>query len=284
MAMLVDNLPRQEYQGGHETMTEEQMKERIRKMENLDSIEQEVVEVMLRIQRESGTISEKLFLFLQDKLEKFHLELDKVETMGDDEVRKKRKSDAALVTTTLKLLDTKANKVSDDDPNEQTEVLDSAPEKCLHPPTEEITKTQHDDQCKINDKPLEEQLNKDRDQTISGTEENFDDTIQEIHPRRVNMSAFEHKVVTMIDLSDMSTKDLKVTVENNELLVRGDGWRMRRGLPTNCHTERTMAQLSCDGILFVNIPRRRIMSNRINLPFRFHDEKLNYGTNFPLWI
>ena len=83
------------------------------------------------------------------ELEKFHLELDKVETMGDDEVRKKRKSDARLVTATLKLLDTKANKVCDDDPNEKTEIEDSTPENSLHPPIEEITKTTHDDQCNL---------------------------------------------------------------------------------------------------------------------------------------
>ena len=35
-------------------------------------------------------------------------------------------------------------------------------------------------------------------------QENFDDRIQEIHPRRVNMSVLEHKVVTMIDLSDLT--------------------------------------------------------------------------------
>merc|ERR1712018_114129 len=139
MTLLVDNLARQELPG-QGNMTEEHMKSRISKMEKLDSIEQEVVEVMLRIQKETETISEKEFLILQDKLEKFHLGLDGVETMGDDELRKKRKAVAALVTATLKLLDIKANKISDEQiENEETGTAEIGPENgLLTPSTEEI--------------------------------------------------------------------------------------------------------------------------------------------------
>merc|ERR1711944_294180 len=124
MTILVDNLAHQVLPG-QGNMTDEQMKSRISKMEKLDSMEQEVVEVMLRIQKETETTSEKEFLILQDKLEKFHIGLDGVETMGDDEVRKKRKAVAALVTATLKLLDIKANKISDEQiENEETDTAD----------------------------------------------------------------------------------------------------------------------------------------------------------------
>merc|ERR1712018_245135 len=90
MTILVDNLARQELPG-QGNMTDEQMKSRISKTEKLDSIELKVVEVMLRIQKENETISEKEFLILQDKLEKFHIGLDGVETMGDAEVRRKER-------------------------------------------------------------------------------------------------------------------------------------------------------------------------------------------------
>jgi len=294
MTILVDNLARQELPG-QGNMTEEQMKSRISKMEKLDSMEQEVVEVMLRIQKETETISEKEFLILQDKLEKFHLGLDGVETMGDDEVRKKRKAVAALVTATLKLLDIKANKISDEQiENEETEIEDTVdengPENDLLPPSiEEINKIKQNETPIVIDKPLTTDKTEDNDKNISMEEEdvtkkNFDDKIHEISPGRVKMSVSEHKVVAMIDLSDLSTKDLKVNVENNELLVSGDGWSIRRGLPTNCLTERTMAQLSCDGALFVNIPRRRNLYQRRNFPFRFNEEKFDYGTNFPFWF
>merc|ERR1712018_117459 len=280
MTILVDNLARQELPG-QGNMTEEQMKSRISKMEKLDSMEQEVVEVMLRIQKETETISEKEFLILQDKLEKFHIGLDGVETMGDDEVRKKRKAVAALVTATLKLLDIKANKISDEQiENEETDTADEiGPENGLLAETPIII-----------DKPsLTTDQIEDKDKNISVEEreeskKNIDDKIHEISPGRVKMSVSEHKVVAMIDLSDLSTKDLKVNVENNELLVSGDGWSIRRGLPTNCLTERTMAQLSCDGALFVNIPRRRNLYQRRNFPFRFNEEKFDYGTNFPFWF
>merc|ERR1712038_1156676 len=294
MTILVDNLARQELPG-QGNMTEEQMKNRIGKMEKLDSIEQEVVEVMLRIQKETETVSEKEFLILQDKLEKFHLGLDRIETMGDDEVRKKRKAVAALVTATLKLLDVKADKISDEPiENEESEIEDTASavaeigsENSLLPPSiEEITENKDNEAPKINDKPLTTDQTEGQDKNISMAEEDkpknvIDDTIS---PGRVKMSVSEHKVVAMIDLSDLSTKDLKVGVENNELLVSGDGWSIRRGLPTNCLTERTMAQLSCDGTLFVNIPRRRNLYQRHNFPFRFNEEKFDYGTNFPFWI
>jgi len=294
MTILVDNLARQELPG-QGNMTEEQMKNRIGKMEKLDSIEHEVVEVMLRIQKETETVSEKEFLILQDKLEKFHLGLDRIETMGDDEVRKKRKAVAALVTATLKLLDVKADKISDEPiENEETEIEDTASavaeigsENGLLPPSiEEITENKDNEAPKINDKPLTTDQTEGQDKNISMAEEDepknvIDDTIS---PGRVKMSVSEHKVVAMIDLSDLSTKDLKVGVENNELLVSGDGWSIRRGLPTNCLTERTMAQLSCDGTLFVNIPRRRNLYQRHNFPFRFNEEKFDYGTNFPFWM
>merc|ERR1712038_1232557 len=292
MTILVDNLARQELPGN---MTDEQMKSRISKMEKLDLMEQEVVEVMLRIQKETETISEKEFLILQDKLEKFHLGLDGVETMGDTEVRKKRKTVAALVTATLKLLDIKANKISDEQiENEETEIEDTVdengPENDLLPPSiEEINQIKHNENPIIIDTPLTTEQTDDKDKNTSTEEEdetkkNIDDTIHEISPGRVKMSVSEHKVVAMIDLSDLSTKDLKVKVENNELLVSGDGWSIRRGLPTNCLTERTMAQLSCDGALFVNIPRRRNLYQRQNFPFRFNEEKFDYGTNFPFWF
>merc|ERR1712018_666378 len=289
MTILVDNLARQELPG-QGNMTEEQMKSRISKMEKLDSMDQEVVELMLRIQKETETISEKEFLILQDKLEKFHLGLDGVETMGDDEVRKKRKAVAALVTATLKLLDIKANKISDEQiENEETDTADEiGPENgLLAPSTEEI---EHNETPIIIDKPsLTTDQIEDKDKNISVEEgeeskKNIDDKIHEISPGRVKMSVSEHKVVAMIGLSDLSTKALTVNVENNELLVSGDGWSIRRGLPTNCLTERTMAQLSCDGALFVNIPRRRNLPQRNNFPFRFNEEKFDYGTNFPFWF
>merc|ERR1712018_900821 len=294
MTLLVDNLARQELPG-QGNMTEEHMKSRISKLEQLDSIEQEVGEVVMRIQGETETISEKAFLVLQDKLEKFHLGLDGIETMGDDEVRKKRKAVAALVTATLKLLDIKANKISDEQiENEETEIEDTVDEigpenGLLTPSTEEINQIKHNENPIIIDKPLTTDQIEDKDKNISTEEEdetkkNIDDKIHEISLGRVNMSVSEHKVVAMIDLSDLSTKDLKVNVENNELLVSGDGWSIRRGLPTNCLTERTMAQLSCDGALFVNIPRRRNLYQRRNFPFRFNEEKFDYGTNFPFWF
>merc|ERR1711944_42826 len=294
MTILVDNLAHQVLPG-QGNMTDEQMKSRISKMEKLDSIEQEVVEGMLRIQKETETISEKEFLILQDKLEKFHIGLDGVETMGDDEVRKKRKAVAALVTATLKLLDIKANKISDEQKeNEETEIEDTVdeigPENGLLPPSiEEINKIKHNENPIVIDKPLTTDQIEDKDKNISMEEEDetkkdIVDKIHEISPRRVKMSVSEHKVVAMIDLSDLSTKDLKVNVENNELLVSGDGWSIRRGLPTNCLTERTMAQLSCDGAFFVNIPRRRNLYQRRNFPFRFNEEKFDYGTNFPFWF
>merc|ERR1712018_878528 len=245
MTILVDNLARQELPG-QGNMTEEQMKSRISKMEKLDPIEQEVVEVMLRIQKETETISEKEFLILQDKLEKFHLGLDGVETMGDDEVRKKRKAVAALVTATLKLLDIKANKISDEQiENEETEIEDTVDEigpenGLLTPSTEEINQIKHNENPIIIDKPLTTDQIEDKDKNISTEEEDetknidIDDKIHEISPGRVKMSVSEHKVVAMIDLSDLSTKDLIVNVENNELLVSGDGWSIRRGLPSNC--------------------------------------------------
>merc|ERR1712018_808408 len=294
MTILVDNLARQELPG-QGNMTDEQMKSRISKMEKLDSMEQEVVEVMLRIQKETETISEKEFLILQDKLEKFHIGLDGVETMGDDEVRKKRKAVAALVTATLKLLDIKANKISDEQiENEETDIEDTVDEivpenGLLTPSIEEITQIKLNETPIIIDKPLTTDQTEDKDKNISKEEEDetkkdIVDKIHEISPGRVKISVSEHKVVAMIDLSDLSTKDLKVNVENNELLVSGDGWSIRRGLPTNCLTERTMAQLSCDGALFVNIPRRRNLYQRRNFPFRFNEEKFDYGTNFPFWF
>merc|ERR1712018_1044841 len=289
MTILVDNLARQELPG-QGNMTDEQMKSRISKMEKLDSMDQEVVELMLRIQKETETISEKEFLILQDKLEKFHLGLDGVETMGDDEVRKKRKAVAALVTATLKLLDIKANKISDEQIENEETVDEIGPENGpLTPSIEEIDQIKHNENPIIIDKPLTTDQIEDKDKNISTEEEdetkkNIDDKIHEISPGRVKMSVSEHKVVAMIDLSDLSTKDLKVNVENNELLVSGDGWSIRRGLPSNCLTERTMAQLSCDGALFVNIPRRKNLYQRRNFPFRFNEEKFDYGTNFPFWF
>merc|ERR1712173_26375 len=282
MTILVDNLARQ-LLPGQGNMTDEQMKSRISKMAKLDSIEQEVVEVMLRIQKETETISEKEFLILQDKLEKFHLGLDGVETMGDDEVRKKRKAVAALVTATLKLLDIKANKISDEQIENEDNIDEIGAENgLLTPSIEEINQIKHNENPIIIDTPLTTEQTEDKDKNTSTEEEdetkkNIDDTIHEISPGRVKMSVSEHKVVAMIDLSDLSTKDLKVNVENNELLVSGDGWSIRRGLPTNCLTERTMAQLSCDGALFVNIPRRRNLYQRRNFPFRFNEEKFDYG-------
>merc|ERR1712018_306986 len=279
MTILVDNLARQELPG-QGNMTDEQMKSRISKMEKLDSIELKVVEVMLRIQKENETISEKEFLILQDKLEKFHIGLDGIETMGDDEVRKKRKAVAALVTATLKLLDIKANKISDEQKeNEETEIEDTVDEigpenGLLTPSTEEINQIKHNENPIIIDKPLTTDQIEDKNKNVSTakedeTKKNIDDKIHEISPGRVKMSVSEHKVVAMIDLSDLSTKDLKVNVQNDELLVSGDGWRMRRGLPTNCLTDRTMAKLSCDGMLFVNIPRRRHLYHMSNFPFGF---------------
>merc|ERR1712018_983913 len=171
MTILVDNLARQELPG-QGNMTEEHMKSRISKMEKLDSIEQEVVEVVMRIQGETETISEKEFLILQDKLEKFHLGLDGVETMGDDEVRKKRKAVAALVTATLKLLDIKANKISDEQiENEETDTADEiGPENgLLAPSTEEI---EHNETPIIIDKPsLTTDQIEDKDKNISVEEE-----------------------------------------------------------------------------------------------------------------
>merc|ERR1712018_855579 len=191
MTLLVDNLARQELPG-QGNMTEEHMKSRISKLEQLDPIEQEVVEVMLRIQKETETISEKEFLILQDKLEKFHLGLDGVETMGDDEVRKKRKAVAALVTATLKLLDIKANKISDEQiENEETEIEDTVdeigPENGPLPPSiEEINQIKHNENLIIIDKPLTTDQIEDKDKNISTEEEDetknidIDDKIHEI--------------------------------------------------------------------------------------------------------
>ena len=67
MTMLVDNLPRQEHPG-QETMTKEQLKDRISKMEKLDSIEFWTLEVMLRIHSETGPISDKMFMLQSSKL------------------------------------------------------------------------------------------------------------------------------------------------------------------------------------------------------------------------
>merc|ERR1712018_177527 len=61
--------------------------------------------------KEAKVVSEKEFRYLQDQLEKCHLELDKVEALGDEEVRKKRKSIAVMVSTIFNLLDAKAEKV-----------------------------------------------------------------------------------------------------------------------------------------------------------------------------
>merc|ERR1712018_248205 len=193
MTILVDNLARQELPG-QGNMTEEQMKSRISKMEKLDSMDQEVGEVVMRIQKETETISEKEFLILQDKLEKFHLGLDGFETMGDDEVRKKRKAVAALVTATLKLLDIKANKISDEPiENEQTEIEDTAAEADnAHEndllPIEETTEMKLNKTPEISDQPLTEDqvvASKDKDQNNSvaeedETENNLNDTIHEI--------------------------------------------------------------------------------------------------------
>jgi len=271
MTVLVDNY-RHHHQNGHGNMTEQQMSERIKKMGQLDSIETAVVEVMMSIKNETGVISEKEFLFLQDKLEKFHFELDKVETMGDEEVRKKRKSLAALVTAIFKLLDAKANKLDED--QAEDEQTDTVHDTQTHS-SDNVKDTKEDEEA-INiklDHPTQDQKDdshaEDTSPDEANNEENLEEEVEDLDPKRAKISVFEHKVVTMIDLSDISTKDLAVKVENDELLVRGGGWILRRRLPPNCLTDRTMAQLSHDGVLFVNIPRRRNLYHRRNLPFWF---------------
>jgi len=231
-----------------EKISKEDIEVRNNKMKTLDDLKNSVLPVILSIKEAADVIPEKEFLFLQDKLEKCHIKLDEVETSGDEVVRNRRKSIARMVSAIFKLLDTKAKKG--------------------YIENEETTNTKDDLSEETNMITGVRETGKNNNST---TEEELDKTIHDLDNNQVQMSVFDHKVQLAIDVSDFEQDSMRLTLVNGEVVVTGkiENKRMqvRRNLPPNCVANGALSKLSCDGILFINIPRQRHIYHRINLPF-----------------
>jgi len=239
----------------NEEMSQKEIEIKNEKIKTLDSINQSALPVVLSIKNKKDVISEKEFLVLQDKLEKCHIKLDEVETSGDEEVRNKRKAIARMVSAVLKLLDTKAQKEytgSEESPNTKDDLGDELSSEEFNMITEV------------------HEADKEKDST---TEKELDKTIYDIDNDRVKMAVFEHKVQLAIDVSDFEQDGMRLTLANGEIVVTGKRknkkMQVKRNLPQNCLENRATSKLSCDGVLFISIPRQRQIHHRRHLPFWF---------------
>merc|ERR1711994_76953 len=209
----------------------------------------------MSIKNAKDVISEKEYLVLQDKLEKCHIKLDEVETSGDEEVRNKRKAIARMVSAVLKLLDTKAKKENNES-EEPSNTKDDLSDELSNEEFNTITEAHETDE-----------------ENDSTTDKELDKTIYDVDNNRVKMAVFEHKVQLAIDVSDFEQDGMRLTLLNGEVVVTGIRdtkiIQVRRNLPQNCLANSATSKLSCDGVLFISIPRQRQIHHRRNLPFWF---------------
>lgn len=144
-------------------MSEEQLKQRKKKMDALDEVRNSVAPLLQRIDEAEGAIEGKEYLYLQDQLERCHIALDNVEADGDDEVRKERKAIAVFVSNVLIKLDEKSNMMSKGD---KTNECDDAA-KSVEPKNDDSVSGNdgNDERMSANDGDAENKIAKQSDES-----------------------------------------------------------------------------------------------------------------------
>jgi len=255
-------------------MSEEQLRTRQKKMEALDVVKDSVTPLSQRIEEATDCIEGKEYLYLQDQLERCHIALDNIEADGDDEVRKKRKSIAVLVSEVLNRLDVKANKASDEDQSNEIEVIDDDNDNfCKNMQSNDGIDPNDPEDDSNGDKCEYTLTNKDDVSIIKEAEqipeseglrsnEFVDESCEELlDNRRIRMQLFDNCINLVVDVRYIQNDDLKIRFEEEGLLVtgrRGDKKvRMSKIVPSDCIVDRAVFQLSSDGFMLVKVPRRR---------------------------